>query len=158
MSDRVKKHRALKKYMNNKPQPPNTPSLLLSIESNYSAFYADYEFDENSSKSDCVDNYNQFRHPTESEVIACNNTNADNGDGNNESIAEENVVNSDIIREKLRQWALKNLDSLQLNVISELLVLLRELGHTTLPKTAQALLQTQHHQVIDCIRSLKETH
>ncbi|KAK0177207.1 hypothetical protein PV328_001283 [Microctonus aethiopoides] len=133
MSDRVKKHQALKKYMNNRPQPPNTPSLLLSMsrivnnhdtnnhdddnnlnsdaigdnfmnrESNYSAFYADYEFDENSSKSDCVDNYNQFRHPTESEVIACNNTDADNGDGNNESIAEENVVNSDIIREKPRQ-------------------------------------------------------
>ncbi|KAK0071278.1 hypothetical protein PV325_013170, partial [Microctonus aethiopoides] len=96
--------------MNNRPQPPNTPSLLLSMsrivnnhdtnnhdddnnlnsdaigdnfmnrESNYSAFYADYEFDEN------------------------------------------------------------------------------KLGHTTLPKTAQALLQTQHHQVVDCIRSLKETH
>ncbi|KAK0174285.1 hypothetical protein PV327_011023, partial [Microctonus hyperodae] len=120
MSDRVKKHRALKKYMNNRPQLPNTPSLLLSMsgivnnhdtnnhdddnnlnsetigdnfmkrETNYSAFYADYEFDdENSSKSDCVDNNNQFRHPTESVVIACNKTDADNGDSNNESIAEE---------------------------------------------------------------------
>ncbi|CAD6216491.1 GSCOCG00011336001-RA-CDS [Cotesia congregata] len=177
MSDRVKKYRALKKYMDNRSQPPNTPSLLIdndhntndhdhnnlssetivnsvvNKENNYGAFVSDNE----SSLSDCVDDSYQSIYPAESEVIISNETDTDSSDSNNQSIAEENVVNPDTIREKLRQWSLKNLNSLQLNVISELLVILREEGHPTLPKTAQALLQTKHHQVVETITSLKET-
>ncbi|KAH0540229.1 hypothetical protein KQX54_014795 [Cotesia glomerata] len=102
MSDGVKKHRALKKYMDNRSQPPNTPSLLidndhdhnnLSIETivnsvvnkenNYGAFVSDNE----SSFSDCVDDSNQSIYPAESEVIISNETDTDNSDSNNKNLA-----------------------------------------------------------------------
>ncbi|KAH0561202.1 hypothetical protein KQX54_014514 [Cotesia glomerata] len=117
MSDRVKKHRALKNYMDNRSHPPNTPSLLIdndhdhnnlssetivnsvvNKENNYGAFVSDNE----SSFNDCVDDSNQSIYPAESEVIISNETDTDNSDSNNQSIAEENAVNPDTIREKLR--------------------------------------------------------
>ncbi|CAG5090345.1 Protein of unknown function [Cotesia congregata] len=111
MSDRVKKYRALKKYMDNRSQPPNTPSLLIdndhntndhdhnnlssetivnsvvNKENNYGAFVSDNE----SSLSDCVDDSYQSIYPAESEVIISNETDTDSSDSNNQSIAEENV-------------------------------------------------------------------
>ncbi|KAH0561268.1 hypothetical protein KQX54_015633 [Cotesia glomerata] len=102
MSDRVKKHRALKKYMDNRSQPPNTPSLLIdndhdhnnlssetivnsvvNKENNYGAFVSDNE----SSFSDCVDDSNQSIYPAESEVIISNETDTDNSDSNNQNLA-----------------------------------------------------------------------
>ncbi|XP_074105913.1 uncharacterized protein LOC141531799 isoform X2 [Cotesia typhae] len=79
----------------------------------------------------------------------------DNSDTDSESVIDETVNVNESFKKKLRQWALKNINSLQLNVISELLILLREEGHPTLPKTAQALLQTKHHHVSQSIVSLK---
>lgn len=60
------------------------------------------------------------------------------------------------MQEKLLQWAVDNITSLQLNVISSLLVLLREEGRPTLSKTVQTLLLTKRHQVVESISSLKE--
>ncbi|KAK0158025.1 hypothetical protein PV327_011264, partial [Microctonus hyperodae] len=48
-------------------------------------------------------------------------------------------------REKLRHWALDNINILTLNVVTQLLIVLRK-GHEDLPKTAQQLLGTKHCQ------------
>ena len=57
------------------------------------------------------------------------------------------------IREKLRDWALRNSRTLHLNVISQLLTLLREEGHAPLPKTAQTLLGTCHRRDLQIMSS-----
>ncbi|XP_044587821.1 uncharacterized protein LOC123267321 [Cotesia glomerata] len=73
-----------------------------------------------------------------------NDTSNKLSDKNNESDDIEDKTGSNkSFQEKLRQWTLKNLNSLQLNVIAELLLLLREEGHPELPKTTQALLKTK---------------
>lgn len=61
------------------------------------------------------------------------------------------------INNKILQWTLKNLDTLRLNVVTELLFLLREEGHTSLPQTAQTLLGTKHHRVLQVMTSNRET-
>lgn len=61
------------------------------------------------------------------------------------------------ITEKIRQWTLDNLGSLQLNVVSKLLLILREDGHSSLPKTAQSLLGTKHHRILQEVRSVKNS-
>lgn len=82
---------------------------------------------------------------------------SDNSDSDSsERVVIDNDVNSNVsFQEKLRRWAVKNINSLQLNVISKLLVLLKDEGHPTLPKIAQSLLQTNHHKVNQSILSLK---
>ncbi|CAD6218234.1 GSCOCG00011425001-RA-CDS, partial [Cotesia congregata] len=79
-----------------------------------------------------------------------NNESDDNSDD-----IEDKTGSNESFQEKLRQWALKNLNSLQLNVIAELLLLLRQEGHPELPKTTQALLKTKKHCVDQSILSLK---
>jgi len=61
------------------------------------------------------------------------------------------------INEKIAQWTLRNLDTLRLNVVTELLTLLREEGHTSLSQTAQTLLGTKHHCVLQVMTSNRET-
>lgn len=56
----------------------------------------------------------------------------------------ENVPES--LKSKLSNWALRNLDTLRLNVISELLVLLREEGHSADIKTKCVLLNINDKQ------------
>lgn len=51
---------------------------------------------------------------------------------------------------------LKNLDTLCLSVVTELLVLLREEGHVSLPYTAQDLLGTQHKRRLLIMTSNRE--
>lgn len=58
------------------------------------------------------------------------------------------------INDKILQWALKNLDTLRLNVITELLLLLREEGHISLPKS---LLGTKHHRIVQVMNSNRAT-
>ncbi|XP_024891314.1 uncharacterized protein LOC112467079 [Temnothorax curvispinosus] len=61
------------------------------------------------------------------------------------------------INKKIKQWTLQNLDTLRLNVVSELLLILREEGHTSLPQTAQTLLGTKHSRVLQVMFSNRET-
>lgn len=48
------------------------------------------------------------------------------------------------LTEKLRAWTLRNIKVLTLNVVTELINILKEEGHSSLPNTAQQLLKTQH--------------
>ncbi|KAK0169232.1 hypothetical protein PV328_012309, partial [Microctonus aethiopoides] len=53
------------------------------------------------------------------------------------------------IKEDLREWVLHNLNTLRLDVVSQLLrIVLQKNGHTDLPKTAQALLGTNHQRTL----------
>lgn len=61
------------------------------------------------------------------------------------------------IKGKLQQWVLKNIDTLRLNVVTELLLILREKGHASLPKKAQALLGTKHYRMLHVMQSNRET-
>uniref|UniRef100_A0ABD2W0S5 DUF4806 domain-containing protein n=1 Tax=Trichogramma kaykai TaxID=54128 RepID=A0ABD2W0S5_9HYME len=55
----------------------------------------------------------------------------------------ENDIANRTLREKLHKWAINNIFTLKNSVISELLVILREEGHSELPKTAETLLRTK---------------
>lgn len=70
---------------------------------------------------------------------------------------EESIPLKTDINEKIAQWTLRNLDTLRLNVVTELLSILREQGHTSLPRTAQALLGTKHHRILQTMTSNRET-
>lgn len=62
------------------------------------------------------------------------------------------------LSEKLRHWALdNNINILTLNVVTELLTVLREEGHEDLPKTAQQLLGTKHRQPMKTMLSKRDT-
>lgn len=73
------------------------------------------------------------------------------------SIASLSNIESLGLENKLREWALKNQDKLCLNVVSELLVILRSEGFSNLPRTAQTLLGTHHHRVLSQMKSSKCT-
>ncbi|XP_048507873.1 uncharacterized protein LOC125500186 [Athalia rosae] len=61
------------------------------------------------------------------------------------------------IKDKLRAWVLKNIGTLRLSVISELLVILRSEGYVSLPKTAQAFLGTTHSRKVQPMLSNRNT-
>lgn len=61
------------------------------------------------------------------------------------------------LRSKLQQWTLHNLDTLRLNVVTDLLRILRDVGYSSSPTTAQSLLGTKHHRVLQQIKSNKNT-
>lgn len=71
---------------------------------------------------------------------------SDNDNNSSDSIIFVEKPNIDS-REKLCLWAIKNIDILRLNVVSELLVILKEEGDPSLPKTAETLLGRTHRQV-----------
>jgi len=79
------------------------------------------------------------------------------------TISDSNVMlyNDEVtdvgITEKIQQWTLNNLDSLQLNVVTDLFQILREEGHSSLLKTAQNLLGIEHHRILQQIRSVKDS-
>lgn len=60
------------------------------------------------------------------------------------------------LKEKLRSWALKNINTLNNKVLSELLCLLRTEGHE-LPKTASALLNTRGKVLVQPMVSSRKT-
>ncbi|EZA47524.1 hypothetical protein X777_16276 [Ooceraea biroi] len=70
---------------------------------------------------------------------------------------EVNNYGDSDIKEKIQQWTLNNIGSLQLNVVTDLLQILREEGHSTLPKTAQTLLGTTHHRILQQMQSVNGT-
>lgn len=91
---------------------------------------------------------------------------SENGDG--EISANDNEVDrekstsepSDTIvglENKLKHWCLKNLETLCLNVVTDLLLVLQSEGYTNLPKTAQTLLGTKHSRTLQQMRSCKNT-
>lgn len=82
--------------------------------------------------------------------------NDNNSNGNQDLIIFKEKDNIDL-REKIRLWTIKNIDTLRLNVVSELLVILKEEGHPTLPRTAEALLGTTHCQVLKPMTSNRQT-
>ena len=178
-AERIKKFRAIRKLVNKRTLYDNVLSDMnyndngdkLNSEINFNCSFNsenNNQFNINSEKSDdnsLLDNDSvneniESETVLESEVITCNEIQTDSAnDSDNDSIYETEEISGsrDKLQEKLRQWAVDNLSSLQLNVISSLLVILREEGHSTLPKTAQTLLQTKRHQVVESISSLKET-
>lgn len=92
----------------------------------------------------------------------CNNSvNMNNSsctsDSDNIILCDDGVNDVIGITEKIRQWTLDNLDSLRLNVVTDLLRILREEGHSDLPKTAQTLLGTKHHRILQQMHSIKDT-
>lgn len=80
--------------------------------------------------------------------------------GNSEPSFVDNsgkVVRKKGLNEKLRSWALKNINTLRLNVVTELLTILREEGHEDLPKTSKQLLRTKHCRPMKTLVSKRET-
>lgn len=74
------------------------------------------------------------------------------------SCDEKNTTSKSLdINQKIRQWVLKNLGTLRLNVVTELLLLLRDEGFTTLPKTGQTLLGTTHYRTVQVMSSFQGT-
>lgn len=71
------------------------------------------------------------------------------------ALLEDSFTSKTSINEKIKQWILRNLDTLRLNVVSELLLILKEEGHT-LPRTVQTLLDTKHHRILQVIERLRE--
>lgn len=61
------------------------------------------------------------------------------------------------LKEKLRDWMLKNRKTLNMSVVSELLVILRGEGHRELPKTCQTLIHTPHRRELQRMLSAKKT-
>lgn len=57
------------------------------------------------------------------------------------------------LRQKLHEWAVENLASLQINVITKLHVILRAEGHDDRPKTGQTLLGTVHVRKTQVMKS-----
>lgn len=161
MSQRVKKCRVIRKIMRSRKQQNVDLSTMKTVnykiyggsdnnvnnkisgdfplnnEYNYDPNINSEIVDDNSLLSDViVDDCIEALYVSKNEVRLGSEVENDGSDYPtvNESVIEENNTNSDSLQEKLRQWALKNLANLQLNVISELLVLLRDEGHQTLPK------------------------
>lgn len=75
---------------------------------------------------------------------------------NDIDVLSSDEVNSGIM-EKIRQWTLNNLDSLRLNVVTDLLRILRSEGHSSLPKTCQTLLGTKHYRKLQQMQSSKNS-
>lgn len=69
-------------------------------------------------------------------------------------IDDQNIQSNIKFETKLTNWTLRNLSTLRLNVISELLLILREERYN-LPKTAQTLLGTQHRRKLQIMQSAK---
>ncbi|XP_074096472.1 uncharacterized protein LOC141525754 [Cotesia typhae] len=187
MSERVKKFRAIKKIINKKKlksrilfhmrivnnvshgdsdnnvnnsvNNKKTVDTSLNSENDYCIVHNNDVTDGNSSSSGIfVENDVEYENELKSEVMVTDEVEKNDDDfSENENVTLENGENSDRLQERLRQWALNNRANLQSNTISELLVLLREEGHPTLPKTAQTLLKTKPQQVVESIPSLKET-
>ncbi|XP_074096319.1 uncharacterized protein LOC141525658 [Cotesia typhae] len=99
------------------------------------------ESDSNSSNSDSVENNNHDQLP---------------GDAGSQ-LNNEEVTTKKTLNEKLRCWTLNNLNILTLNVITELLTILREEGHEDLPKTSKQLLKTKHCRPKKSFLSKRET-
>lgn len=97
--------------------------------------------DSNSSDSDSVENNNHDQLP---------------GDAVSQLNSEE-VTTKKTLSEKLRCWTLNNLNILTLNVVTELLTVLREEGHEDLPKTSKQLLKTKHCRPMKSFLSKRET-
>lgn len=69
----------------------------------------------------------------------------------------EEERDNDDFKEKIRQWTLRNLTTLRLNVVTDLLLLLRDEGYTSLPKSAQTLLGSTHRTVLQVMKSLYQS-
>lgn len=69
----------------------------------------------------------------------------------------EEVMSNKTLTEKLRSWTLDNINILNLNVVTQLLKILREEGHEDLPKTSQQLLNTKHCRPMTSVLSKRET-
>lgn len=82
-------------------------------------------------------------------------TRASSNEKSDESIpcSHNSAVPSTGMHAKVRDWALRNSSTLRLNVISEILVILREEGYVSLPKMAQTLLGTTHRRELQVMAS-----
>lgn len=83
---------------------------------------------------------------------------ADNNQVDGEKSVSESSDNDIVgLENKLKHWCLNNLETLCLNVVTDLLLVLRSEGYTNLPKTAQTLLGTNHRRILQQMRSGKNT-
>ncbi|XP_063994860.1 uncharacterized protein LOC135172626 [Diachasmimorpha longicaudata] len=61
----------------------------------------------------------------------------------------------DNLRERLKIWALENIANLKNKTISQVLEIFRDIGHSELPRTAEALLGTCHYRATRKMKSSK---
>lgn len=95
-------------------------------------------------------NKDDFSNITENEFALSDAQNVE--DALNESDSADKGIN-----EKILQWTLNNLGTLRLNVIIELLILVREERNRSLLKTTRTLLETKHHQILQIMNSNRKT-
>lgn len=87
--------------------------------------------------------------------LSANNTSFPGINSTGSSLNESSEISG--LEKKLRQWALQNLNTLCLNVVTALLSALRSEGFTDLPKTAQTLLGTNHCRMLQQMKGGKNT-
>lgn len=145
---RLKKFRELNKNVNNDKQS----AVNISV-NNSSNLSVNDNTNENTVNSDDI--HIEPNISCDSDINSDNNTSSKLSSDNDDN--SHDIGSNESFQEELRQWVLRNLKSLQLNLIAELLLLLRKAGHYELPKTTQALLKTKHHRINQSIVSLKET-
>uniref|UniRef100_A0A6V7LX39 Uncharacterized protein n=1 Tax=Bracon brevicornis TaxID=1563983 RepID=A0A6V7LX39_9HYME len=170
-SYRVRKSRALKKQEKNRKIIIRTTiaeegnSKVLEITEQKQCSTTD-ERDRNSSvdnqfifHEDIVINYNASESVREScgfEIL--NNESVDNyNEGCDESLVDINQPAEINLQEKLRLWVVNNIGTLRLNVVTELLCILKNEGHPTLPRTAETLLGTVHRRELAPMVSKRAT-
>lgn len=99
---------------------------------------------------------------TDNNYTSGNDSMIQNGESSFNSSASISFMNKSDpqteFEQQTRHWALNNLNTWRLSVVSELLLILRRNGHETLPKTAQTLLNTQHHRTLNLMPSCKGGH
>lgn len=158
---RVKKWRALKKKNKNQCKQ-NTSEVHRKVFSNPNI---DNSVPENNDPCDeSLSVPEVHRNSTDSDSFdsdASNHQSSINSSSNssfqqNDDILEDVTANR-TLSEKLHHWALGNINILTLNVVTQLLTVLREEGHEELPKTAQQLLGTKHCQPMITVLSKRNT-
>lgn len=86
-----------------------------------------------------------------------NSVNENSNDSTSSSVISQGVESDIGLVNKLRQWGLNHLDTLRLNVVTDLLTILRSEGFLECPKTAQVLFDTKHQRILQQMQSAKGT-
>lgn len=131
----------LQTFNNNLDNNNNNDSI--STSDNDSDSRSDNDSKSTSRVSDCLENNNDDQLSSDA--------------GSQHNTRSEEVKTKKTLSEKLRCWTLNNLNILTLNVVTELLTILREEGHEDLPKTSKQLLKTKHCRPMKSLLSKRET-
>lgn len=156
----TKKFRKLKKLVKN--EKDNSESNKI-VDNENSSGREKNDIDTDVRLCEAMLNSEEIVNVSENDSIHSNSINDSNinssheNDSNSAVLCNEEVNSVSDIKSKIQQWTLDNLDTLQLNVVTDLLRILREEGHLSLPTTAQSLLGTKHHRILQQMKSNKNT-